>query len=894
MKLRHERGSLADKNKALKLLIVFSIIVLIILSAIICVAFGKETYSKKFFSGSNSKANVSKNTTTYVWIFDDAEKYGGTKKITGLLDLDSEIKYNDGTYGYKIINWEDVAAKLDIPKREHYKFEGYYRDDGEKVYDEEGYKLAMGGSRWNPTVEANRWQHSDDKLSSSWETQQHLTAKWVQTSTVTKTLDKKGGDGGADKLTQTKDGSIQADGKKITNHVDVPTKDKHTFLGYYNGDDKQRIDKDGNALFKTLGDDGTWHAKWKQKANTTLTVKLNKQNGTGGASEFTQVADSQGKTTLKIDGANVTGKISVPSSISKKYAFSGYNTKKDASGTVKVDAKGNVKFETLSSDGTWYAMWALTSPINVTLDKRGGIGGISKITKITSGEYWQTDGSGTMLGQSLKDKTIDVPTKSGYTFLGYYTEENAKGSQRTDENGKILVDGNINEIADDETWYAAYEDTTTPTPDPSTEEYEVNLYDSDKATVLSTLKLKDGYFYQDGNKIEKNGKFNLPTKDGYKFVSYRSYGGGNQWILSDGTFGSEEQYNAVYNCIKNDYGTCSVYMYAEWTENQKTIYTVTFDANGGTGAPASMNKKEGEATNITSATPTQEGYAFTGWNTTKDGTGTTYQPGESYTKDEEVTLYAQWRRYVHTVKFDANGGTLTDEQATKTYGMEFNLSAYKPTRNGYTFLGWNTAQDGSGTTYTDQYNYDQDGGTVTLYAQWIQYNVNIIELDKQQGTGGTDALYDKGDEKSWYLDKECKLSIEENGSIDKPKREGYWFNGYYTEQNGNGDQIFDHNGNKTSKFIHVNCKIYAYWTAYKFTLDADGGEVSQTEITSTDGGVLPSATKEGLIFVGWARYSGEVSIKANTPYALKDLEDLNPLRGRNYTTNSCIQRKCKS
>lgn len=131
MKLRHERGSLADKNKALKL-IVFSIIVLIIISAIICVAFGKETYSKKLFSGSNSKANASKNTTTYVWIFDDAEKYGGTKKITGLLDLDSEIKYNDGTYSYKIINWKDVAAKLDIPKREHYKFEGYYRDNGEK------------------------------------------------------------------------------------------------------------------------------------------------------------------------------------------------------------------------------------------------------------------------------------------------------------------------------------------------------------------------------------------------------------------------------------------------------------------------------------------------------------------------------------------------------------------------------------------------------------------------------------------------------------------------------------------------------------------------------------------------------------------------------------------
>lgn len=223
MKLRHERGSLADKNKALKL-IVFSIIVLIIISAIICVAFGKETYSKKLFSGSNSKANASKNTTTYVWIFDDAEKYGGTKKITELLDLDSEIKHNDGTYSYKIINWKDVAAKLDIPKREHYKFEGYYRDKGNKIYDEEGYSLASSDSRWDPTVEAHRRQNSDDKLSSSWETQQHLTAKWVQTSTVTKTLDKKGGTGGADKLTQTKDGSIQVDGTKLSETISVPKK----------------------------------------------------------------------------------------------------------------------------------------------------------------------------------------------------------------------------------------------------------------------------------------------------------------------------------------------------------------------------------------------------------------------------------------------------------------------------------------------------------------------------------------------------------------------------------------------------------------------------------------------------------------------------------------------
>ena len=218
---------------------------------------------------------------------------------------------------------------------------------------------------------------------------------------------------------------------------------------------------------------------------------------------------------------------------------------------------------------------------------------------------------------------------------------------------------------------------TTPAPGPSTEEYEVKLYDSDKATVLSTLTLKDGYFYQDGNKIEKNGKFNLPTKDGYKFVSYRSYGD-SQWILSDGTFGSEEQYNAVYNCIKNDYGTYSVYMYAEWEKIYDQLeLEVYYDNTSGKKETIVLKdgayyqgenriEKDGKI-----KIPTKEGHKFLGyWGQDNDehqwvnadgsfvGGEAQYDALWNYIKSYPDLAYmvARWAPITHTVHYDANGG----------------------------------------------------------------------------------------------------------------------------------------------------------------------------------------------------------------------------------------------
>lgn len=71
-------------------------------------------------------------------------------------------------------------------------------------------------------------------------------------------------------------------------------------------------------------------------------------------------------------------------------------------------------------------------------------------------------------------------------------------------------------------------------------------------------------------------------------------------------------------------------------------YVVSYDANGGSGAPSSQTKYYGKSLTLSSATPSRENYNFLGWNTEADGSGTSYAPGSTYTGNAALTLYAQW------------------------------------------------------------------------------------------------------------------------------------------------------------------------------------------------------------------------------------------------------------
>ena len=110
----------------------------------------------------------------------------------------------------------------------------------------------------------------------------------------------------------------------------------------------------------------------------------------------------------------------------------------------------------------------------------------------------------------------------------------------------------------------------------------------------------------------------------------------------------------------NDYKAC---VNKETEENN--LYTISYNANGGSNAPGDQSKIENKSISLSSSKPTRTGYTFVNWNTKKDGSGTTYKAGASYKDNADLTLYAQWRVNKVYIKLNANGGSV---RGSTTYG----------------------------------------------------------------------------------------------------------------------------------------------------------------------------------------------------------------------------------
>lgn len=160
---------------------------------------------------------------------------------------------------------------------------------------------------------------------------------------------------------------------------------------------------------------------------------------------------------------------------------------------------------------------------------------------------------------------------------------------------------------------------------------------------------------------------------------------------------------------------------------KKETYMVTFNSNGGSGTMAAQTFTEGEAQALTRNAFTNEGFAFCGWNTLQDGSGASYTDGQTITATADITLYAQWTSNgsnptpqpgnTVTVTFDANGGSGEMPPQTFTIGTPQALSASMFTREGFSYVNWNTAADGTGTAYSDS-QVVTPTSSMTLYAQW--------------------------------------------------------------------------------------------------------------------------------------------------------------------------------
>ena len=189
----------------------------------------------------------------------------------------------------------------------------------------------------------------------------------------------------------------------------------------------------------------------------------------------------------------------------------------------------------------------------------------------------------------------------------------------------------------------------------------------------------------------------------------------------------------------------TVYANTTYTVPALASYTVSYNANGGSGAPSSQTKWYGKTLTLSSTKPTRTGYSFQGWATSASG-GVAYASGASYTANAAVTLYAVWKANTYTVKYDANGGTGAPGNQTKTYGVALTLSSTKPTKTNYNFLGWATSASATSATYAAGASYT-DNTNVTLYAVWELaytkpsiYNLTATRCDSS-GVESDDGTY---------------------------------------------------------------------------------------------------------------------------------------------------------
>lgn len=216
----------------------------------------------------------------------------------------------------------------------------------------------------------------------------------------------------------------------------------------------------------------------------------------------------------------------------------------------------------------------------------------------------------------------------------------------------------------------------------------------------------------------------------------------------------------------------------------------------------------------------------------------------------------------YTVKFNGNGNTSGSMKSQSiAYGSGTRLTENGFKKTGYTFSGWNTKKDGSGTKYANKADASkvttEDRATVTLYAQWTANKYTI----KFNGNGST-----SGSTKQL---QNCKYQKNYKLTANGFKRKGYSFNGWNTKKNGNGKT---YKNKETVKNLTTKSggtvTLYAQWkkTNYSITYKLNGGKNNKANpskyTVTTKTITLKNPTRKGYNFKGW--YSNKECTKKVT------------------------------
>lgn len=368
--------------------------------------------------------------------------------------------------------------------------------------------------------------------------------------------------------------------------------------------------------------------------------------------------------------------------------------------------------------------------------------------------------------------TIAPPTRTGYTFEGWYADKAYKTKITEPEGGTY----DTASLAGNLTLYAKWRANVY------TLSYDMNI--PDNATVKTPAAISDvSVKYNAAVKIAANKH----TLYKYAFTGWNT--------AADGTGKTYKAGASVKNLASED--GAEYKLYAQWAP---TTYTVKYDSNGSSvglsakGKTANTTMKfYAEENTIKANGFTISGYKFTGWNTRADGKGLKLgtEAGEdgkvsgsavigtiletAYARDTKatVTLYAQWEAIPYTVKLHRNDGTEEADEAVQTITVDIgkalsSKSEANLTRNGYKLTSWNTQPNGKGKKYAlTAKNLAKPGETIELYAQWGKPLSYKVTYDLQ---GGKNPSKGKKNPTKYTV-----VSTEEQRTLTAPTKTGYTF-----------------------------------------------------------------------------------------------------------------------
>ena len=342
--------------------------------------------------------------------------------------------------------------------------------------------------------------------------------------------------------------------------------------------------------------------------------------------------------------------------------------------------------------------------------------------------------------------------------------------------------------------------------------------------------------YNIGQNLRRNGF----TRDGYTFTGWTR--ADNQQAYGDGQW--------VNNLTTQPDGI--VTMVAQWSANEAHIrYNPNPPAGktaGGNGTP-NWDGHTGDTPAIGGNGWTIDGYTFAGWTTSPDGGGAKYTPGASWTANGTLTLYAQWTPGEAGLTYDGNGATggKTDPQNGVT-DQKVNVRQNGFTRDGYTFVRWDTQADCRGKAVNPGDKWTLQGSS-TLYACWAGV-AQTLTYHGNGATGGNTAAQSghTGDE----------LTTNANGFT----RDGYTFVRWDTAKDGSGTAYGEgKNGVGRYTMKPAGNDLYAIWKANPATIqyrndwpNTTGSTPDTTGNTGQDVTIAQNGfTRPGYTFTGWAR-----------------------------------------